>query len=671
MQEQEVLYLSKTERNSKYNAYWIEESYPDRCTLSAEPSISSIKEIAIGYLFAEAIGKKITSASFEFGTTEFSEYGVNAEIYLKLYSGNSEQLTFNKLKNNCTELKWNNADKIQLQVKNYDDYVIDLSEYIDVFSEIINSGNEIIIVIGLESGGPEWITFDLHEGGKRDATLAIKYRYPPKVPVKFPDDASIAEHLDWLFTWEYDGADSYQVSYEIGWCEAGSITWNDIIVDSQEQEHIFVAGSFPLGKINWRVRATNNDGDTGEYSYGTFTYYKEIPKVQIEFPNGLNIPNSTEQFFTWIYDGNGLEQQSYEIGWSTDEGNTWTTVIGENANTYHMFEANTFSVGPIKWRIKVTNSIGNSCEYVYGNFGSVGRGNAPVIESITQNAIPLIIWSAEYQIAYELQISDGSQIIFSTGMIGGENKEYRPNIMLNNGNYIVQLRIMNIYGFISEWVSAALILVAEEPTSYASFDLTENAAYGAVFDYRNIVGNGYIVRVEDGQETIVGKCSGEEICDYYTKSEKTYTYILREHVEGYLNVKEVTFKANFIGVLLHDALNYENFVNIKWNESDYVEVNDTLTKNTVYHNCIGRIYPIKESNEQKTEIVTVTGFLDHDACDKLRYFYESDKIVLLRSNSCCFTADISAYKENRYFDKGYLVQVSLTRIEDNSEVNLL
>ena len=499
----------------------------------------------------------------------------------------------------------------------------------------------------------------------------VSIKQIPSVAVSTPNGIEISNDKSYQFSWTYSGEDLTQISYEIGWSSDGGNTWNDIMVESSADYHTFAAGEFPAGTIQWRIRATNSDGYSSEYSYGEFVCVAKLPSVQIEFPNGLNIPNSTEQIFTWIYDGNELLQKSYEIGWSPDDGTTWNTVTGENSNTYHVFEANTFPVGNINWRIKVTNSEDYSSDYTYGSFKSIGKGEAPVIENITQNAIPEITWSVEYQAAFEVQIKKNGEIIFSTGFIGGEENEYRPNIMLENGNYIIQVRIMNSYGYISEWGVAAFVLEAEIPNSTAILKLGKNAAFGACLTCDNIIGNGYIVRIEDGREEIIGKFSENEICDYHTKGEKTYIYVLRDHVDGYCDTQRVEFKADFTGVILHDASNFERFINIRLSESDYVIADDSMTKNTVYKNCIGRAYPVKETNNQRTETITVTGFLNDDECDLLRTFYSEDITVLMRSRNYCFMADISSYKESRYLDKGYMVQVTLTRIDEESEVELI
>lgn len=492
----------------------------------------------------------------------------------------------------------------------------------------------------------------------------------PIVNVINPNGIGIPNDRSYRFEWEYSGEDLAQAEYEIGWSSDDGLTWNTVEVESANNYHVFAAGEFPVGNIKWRIR-TSNGYYFSEYADAEFVYVATTPKVSVEFPDQIKIPSSVRQIFTWIYSGNDLPQISYEIGWSSDDGINWNDVSGVGDVAHHIFDAETFPVGNIKWRIRTENSEGYFSEYAYGTFECVGKGNVPVIESITQSAIPSITWSAEHQAAYEVQIKKDDAVIYSSGMIGGENKEHTANVMLDNGEYIVQLRIMNSYGYISEWGTMLHLLEAETPNSSASFKITENKSHGAEFKCWDLIGNGYIVRVEDDIETIVAKCSEEELYDYHTKCDKTYTYILRDCVNGFKNARYLNFKTDFIGVLLHDNSNMKSFVNIKWNESERVNENETMSKNTVYCSCIGREYPIKETNEQKTEMITVEGFLNPLERDLLRKFYEGDKLVLLRSKNYCFVADISSYKETVYMDEGYLVQVTLTRVDEISEVNVV
>lgn len=534
-------------------------------------------------------------------------------------------------------------------------------------------GSALFLPYTFPEGIINWRVRIITDEGKQSEYAYASFECVKQIPIVNvinPNGIEIPNDKSYRFEWEYSGEDLAQTEYVICWSSDDGVVWNAAKVESANKYHVFAAGEFPVGNIKWKIRASNGTYYS-EDSYGEFECIAALPNVLIEFPNELKIPNSAEQIFTWVYSGNELLQDSYEIAWSNDDGLTWNDVAGTGQDEYHIFAADTFPVGNIIWKIRARNTEGYFSEYVYGTFESIGVGEAPVIESITQNAIPTISWSADYQVAYEIQIKKDDQLVFYSGMIGGEEKEYKPNIMLCNGKYLVQIRIMNSYGYISEWGTAMFILEAESPNSVAGLKISENSAHGVVFDFWNIVGNGYIVKIEDGIETIAAKCSDSELCDYYTKCEKTYTYVLRDHVDGYCDTKRVDFKTDFIGVLLHDRKAPENFVNIKWNEAEYVGVNDSMSKNTVYRNCIGRVYPIKETNTQKTETIVVEGFLKHSERDILRKFYENDIIVLMRSRDYCFVADITSYKDSRYMDEGYLIQVSLTRIEDDSEVKLV
>ena len=490
----------------------------------------------------------------------------------------------------------------------------------------------------------------------------------PSVSIISPNDVDLKNDVSYTFEWNYSGEDLVQGTYEIGWSPDSGTTWNTQTYESSETQHLFPAGSFPEGTIQWRVRASNSIGNFSNYSYGTFTCSARLPVVQIEFPIDINISKSTPQIYTWIYSGNELEQSEYEISWSSDEGATWNVVNGTGNNQYHVFPSGTFPVGTILWKIKVTNTEGYSSEYVSSQFKSVGKGNAPVIESVTQNAIPEITWSSEYQIAFEVQILKDNDMIFSSGFIGGEEKSYTPDIIMKNGAYVIRVRIMNSYGYISDFGTYGFVLDAVEPNSTAKLSLLTNSSYGAVLDCKNILGEGYILKICNGAETVVGKYNGKPIIDYETKSDNQYVYVLRDHVEGYKDASRAMFKPSFTGAILHDLKEPENFVNIRLNEDEYVSVDDQITKNTVYKNCIGRIYPIKETDNQRDEETQISGFLHFEECSILRELYEKDKTVIFRSKEQCFHADISEYKEKNYHNIGYIVQVTLRRIDEENGV---
>ena len=392
------------------------------------------------------------------------------------------------------------------------------------------------------------------------------------------------------------------------------------------------------------------------------------PIASVEFPNNINIEKNKEQIFTWTYDSGALEQKSYNIGWSNDGGSNWNDESCESSNVFHTFPENIFPIGIIDWRIKVTNTEGIESDYSYGRFTCVGNSNAPIIKHVTQNSIPEITWESEQQAAFEIQIMNSNKIVYSSGFIGGNDNKYRPNVLMKNGTYIIYLRIINVYGYISETGNYVHILNALEPESSAEMELVKNNFFGAILKCRDILGDGYIIRVCDGKETVVCKYNGNHIIDYETKSGSQYTYILRDHVEGYKDVSRIIFKPNFTGVILHDINEPENFVNIRLNEDEYVSVDDQITKNTVYKKCIGRIYPIKETDNQRDEETQISGFLHFEECSILRELYEKDKTVIFRSKEQCFHADISEYKEKNYHNIGYIVRVTLRRIDEENGV---
>ena len=402
-----------------------------------------------------------------------SRSSLEGKIYLEIYGGESENLTYNKLVNNCTKYEWKEGvEKLEISMPSYSTVTIDLTEYVNIFNDIVNSNQDILIAVSMDN--------------ENNTLISVSTYYP-------------------LFRMEY----------------------------------------------------------------------KYAPIVYREFPVDINISNATEQIFTWKYDGGTLGQKSYEIGWSSDK-QTWNSEIVETTNTEHVFQKNTFPVGEIFWRIKAINVENDESEYSYGSFTSVGRSDAPTIIKISQNAKPVIEWEASCQEAFEIRIIGENEILHDSGLLTSSNTfHYSPEVLLNNGEYLIKIRILNTYGYISDWRELNFVLNAEKPNSNAEITFIDTYDNYAVVEASGIVGEGYLIRFENGKETIVDKFENDVIKDYRTKANVKYQYAIRDHVNGFFESEKKDFTPIFDGVILHDAGNPETYVNVK-----FKLIKKTLTKKT-------------------------------------------------------------------------------------------
>lgn len=630
------------------------------------------------YFDLETLERNIIGATLTFLTGQMELYGTSketADAYLEIYSIPKNQITdlcYNSFYNKVNKRQHVWADgttKLKKTLQSNTFMTIELSDCIQGIEEAVRTGNGVIIKISSANalyGG---------EIKPKNTAIALNVKCASLAPVVsnlWPNGNKLYKHNSKEFSWTYDGDGSPQKTYEIGWKLDGEETWNTTKVTSTNPNHIYAEETFPEGKILWRLKVTAEEGLSSAYVQSQFNNLVKRPKVSVEFPDNINIQRERTQIFIWNYEGEELEQASYEIGWSSDDGATWNTENVTSSEKHHVFEAETFPTGRIRWRIRATNSAGYEGDYSYGEFGAIGQSEAPIIESVSQNAIPTITWTASNQEAFEVKIT-GREVNYESGMIGGkETRSFQPNIMLSDGTYVVKVRILNIYGMFSEWGETAVVLTTNKPNSEPSITLLGNELYGARLSGSGVSGKGFFVRKEAGKETIIAEhIAGEEVIDCNLQPGKTYSYVLRDCLEGYIDSDEVYYECYFSGVLFHDKEDLQNEIHILLSDEEYVEAENVLTKNTAYKQCIGREFSIKETNSQKTEEIHVKGFLNKEQYQKAYEMYCLGKTVLFRhENHCCY-ADISSFKKQKYFDKGYIVEISFVRLDESNEVKLV
>ena len=596
----------------------------------------------------------------------------NIQLIIDVYTGDYESwdvITYNKLTKNCY---LHGQIQITAETTGSDGQAFDVSAYNDILKSAFATNKKyVVFAMKTLEDKTAYINLECPVDYMFELTVT-SWSLRPVVSSLLPNGSIKYKNKPITVSWSYDGDGSAQKSCILSWSSDGGDSWSEAAEISSGTSYTFEKEYFPEGEIKWRVKVTSEEGLTSEYAEAEFYSLAQRPSVSVEFPNSINIRNDMEQIFTWKYSGEDLLQSSYEIGWSNDEGVTWNIADVESSEEYHIFQANTFSVGEIIWRIRVTNSDGYYSDYAYGRFESVGESDAPVIEAVTQEAIPTITWSTSNQEAFEIHIIS-DRVSYESGMRAGvDQRNFRPNVMLADGLYTIKIRILNKYGILSDWGESIVVLQTEKPISNPVLSIIPNELYGVTLSGYGLSGDGYFVRKEDGKETIVAKCvAGKEVLDCDLQPGKKYKYVLRDYAGGYVDSEEKVFVSEFDGVIVQDIEDLYSMVQISLNESDSVDVQNDLNKNVVYKHCKGREYPVKESDEHKTESIVVKGFLDKEQYRKAYEMFVSDKLVLFRHQNHCCCADISNFKKQRYFDKGYIVEITFVRLDRDNEVELV
>lgn len=207
--------------------------------------------------------------------------------------------------------------------------------------------------------------------------------------------------------------------------------------------------SIPAGTLAWGktyevyCACTADDGTTANTPTATLTTSDVVGSVRTVAPSGT-VENANIRFI-WNYDNNlGAPQYAYDLDYSTD-GSVWTPIkqhaLGDvTAADYYLNAA-----GRIYWRVRSYNQNDIASEYATADFINNVPPDSPVITGITSETAPVITWSSNGQIAFEIEIGGVIKETIYTG-----NKEYKVPAYLLNNDYTARLRTINALGTYSE-----------------------------------------------------------------------------------------------------------------------------------------------------------------------------------------------------------------------------
>ena len=234
--------------------------------------------------------------------------------------------------------------------------------------------------------------------------------------------------------------------------EGGTAT--EINVTGETQSVTIPANTFTGLSMQWRVAVTANSGKVSVSDWVTLSTADAESTAAIKSPKGEIVDVSRPIAFVWTHIiSTGTAQTKAELQISTDM-QAWTalaTVTG--AETTYTAPANTLGSGTKYWRVRTYNTDNAAGAWSdAAEFICVGDPAAPAVSIKSQSPRPVIGWQSSEQLAYKVEI-DG---VYSSGTYYGTEKTWTAPMYLEDGEYIVRVRVQNEYAMWSPWGSAAL-----------------------------------------------------------------------------------------------------------------------------------------------------------------------------------------------------------------------
>lgn len=488
--------------------------------------------------------------------------------------------------------------------------------------------------------------------------------------------------VSWTYT---DTLNAGQKTYELGYKISSASSWTTV-TGTSATSRTFSSGTFTYNTYNFRLRVQNNDNIWTSYIYFN-VQIGSIPKLYQSYPVDCNIKKDIQQIFTWeLSDSLNTGQKSYELGISSNNGSTWETFTENTSRQYKSFAANKFVAGNYKWRIKVTNNDGITTNYSYGDFTVIGVTAAPVITSVTQSAIPTIKWTISSQDTFEFELFQGSTRLYSSGVQKGNNiRQFTPNIMIPDGNYIIRIRAMNEYGYFTEWMTYSFVLSTVKPNAvecfiYANDDYGVNVIRSLELDQNTSVAAPsnsktpdaiYVLRRLYGESewNIIGKLSTAnemyQFIDNTVIKDVQYEYCLRNYKEeaGYTDSESKLIMIKHPGVLIYHN---DDIVNLILSENQQFGISHAPSKQFSYSQMIGRTYPVRESSEWLTFSTSIHScFVTYEQYAKLQKMLESNDKLWFKGKDFSYACGIDSMNiVAAHLDRGYDISLSISRINE-------
>ena len=493
---------------------------------------------------------------------------------------------------------------------------------------------------------------------------------PPKPNNLVPNNSARNKAGEIKLSWQWE--DPYmgttQATYEAVYSTDNFAT-STTASGTVNNYHVISANVFTAGQtVKWKVRITDTNGDTSGWSdIGSFIIGETIPSVPEPLSPINTIVNSSDEInFRWKFkDLYGYSQAKYDLQYrkGTDPE---TTVTVESGIPIYIMPMAILQGGDHSWRVRTYNQFEEVSEYSeWKPFYSIGRPDNPVISSVSNNMHPMIKWTADEQDMYIIKIYKGSILVYDSGeLASGSVNEHTVTEYLDNGSYILSLRISNVYGFWSNETQYAFTMSTEKPDK-PSLIGSSNDAFIALLISSNTVDNVIYRKGEkDTDYKSVSSIAQMNTFNDYSAPAGSNMYFVRSITEdAFADSDIITVDMSFRGIILAGAEKQDDYINLYQTKDSDKRKSIFPQKDQYLVNCNGRRYPLKQGTEFRNHSENHEYFIKPDEYDKLYRILDYDELIYRNNYGYYFKVSVSNpnIQEDTF---GYNATFTLTRLEE-------
>ncbi len=484
------------------------------------------------------------------------------------------------------------------------------------------------------NGAEAWKIYS-HRNATNQPYVVITYGdVPPEPPTSLYPNGAIISNRDVIrFSWVHNSAAGVtQKGYVLQYSLDNGVTWTTVSQTTTNQYYDMTANTLPTsGTVTWRVRTTDANDETSEFTTANFTI--GIPTQKAPVPISPISQYADERLpirFEWIFSGGSANdiQSKVDLQYSRDSGVTWTTVTRNISDTYLVLNAGSVTKGNVAWRVRTYNQWGDVSPFSdVKSFTVIGSPATPLITDISNRARPTIKWQTSEQHLYELEILLDNAIIYRTGVIpSSTEKEHQIPIYLDNGEYTARLRIVNEYNLSSQWAEKNFTIQVIKPNKP---DITVyNGSFGVT-----IKSDTELKALIYRDSEYFGEMTDGIYKDYTGANDKEYKYFIRvidsndSFSDSPVKIGKCRLPCNTIAILSKP----EDYVKLEYGLDGVPQKNNTFSINATMQHYDGRMYPVAEYSEFRNFEKTLSFHFDNKTnVDKLQDMINKNKTLIYR-----------------------------------------
>lgn len=290
--------------------------------------------------------------------------------------------------------------------------------------------------------------------------LKITYHAPPvTVSPGFADGVFVPKNesraISWTVNWPADErmiGTPQQIKATIQCKEsAGSKT---ITVTGDAKTASIPAGTFTQDSGQIKITVDTTAGGHAESSWINVNTVDEVGTAIAESPRGVRVDGDQPVEMRWSYENpTGTAQTKAELQISYDGAGSWQAlaqVTGDETST--TLAPGKLRTGAAAWRVRCFNSDNKPSEYSEPAYIIVsGRPKPPSYLQADSSPRMVIQWDSSGQQGFEIEVFGAEQPIYQSGTLFGTHKRFALPFFLPDGEYTVQVRIVDTQGQYSEW----------------------------------------------------------------------------------------------------------------------------------------------------------------------------------------------------------------------------